>query len=493
MPFLNAKTTLQSTLDAIGRSQAIIEFALDGTILTANDNFLKAMGYELHEIKGKHHSIFVDPADRDSEHYRAFWAALRRGEYQSAEYRRIGKEGREVWIQASYNPIPGRGGKPIKIVKFATDVTVAKLRNANHESQVNAINKSQAVIEFDLEGHVLNANANFLATLGYELTEIAGQHHRMFVDPAEADSADYALFWDRLRAGQYQAAEYRRIGKGGRNVWIQASYNPIVDANGRTIKIVKFATDITPQVIERQRRQDAQASINQDLAAITAAISETNRQATTAAQSSFATSRNVQAVAAGTEELATSVYEISRQVGQALEVSTTAVTQANETNAIIASLAQSAQKIGAVVELISTIANQTNLLALNATIEAARAGEAGRGFAVVASEVKNLANQTARATDEIGAQISAVREATGEAVVAIGSITDIISQINAISETIADAVQSQSNVTRDMSASMNIAAGGVNSISANLSVIASATESVNTATMKVRETSRALG
>jgi methyl-accepting chemotaxis protein len=491
MSFLNAKNALQSTLDALGKSQAIIEFALDGTILTANPNFLKTLGYELSEIQGRHHRIFVDPAELGAD-YDLFWERLRQGEFQSAEYRRLAKGGRDVWIQASYNPILGRGGKPVKIVKFATDITNAKLRNANYEGQISAIQKSQAVIEFDIEGHVLTANDNFLAAMGYTLPEIEGQHHRMFVDPVERGSPAYSQFWDRLRACEFQSGEYRRVAKSGADVWIQASYNPIVDMTGKLLKVVKFATDITAQVQERQRRQAAQTSMDQDLAAITAAISETSRQATAAAGTSQDTSMNVQSVAAGTEELAASVGEISRQVGQALDVSHSAVAQAQQTNSIISGLSQSAERIGAVVELISSIASQTNLLALNATIEAARAGEAGRGFAVVASEVKNLATQTARATDEISSQISAVQSATGDAVSAIGSITDIIRQINAISTGIADAVRSQSEVTRDMSASMNKAATSVNSISANLNVIATATESVNTAAIKVRETSRAL-
>ena len=193
--FISQKAFAQAAeLAAIHKIQATIEFALDGTILTANQNFLDAMGYTLAEIKGKHHSMFVEPAYRDAPEYKQFWMALNRGEAQSAEYKRIGKGGREVWIQASYNPILGRDGKPFKVVKFAIDVTKEKLQTADYMGQIAAINKSQAVIEFNLDGTIITANENFLHTLGYTLPEIQGKHHGMFVDPAYRESADYKAF-----------------------------------------------------------------------------------------------------------------------------------------------------------------------------------------------------------------------------------------------------------------------------------------------------------
>jgi methyl-accepting chemotaxis protein len=232
---------------AIRKSQAVIEFSMDGTVLDANDNFLKALGYRLEEIQGQHHSMFVEPAYKLSSEYREFWAALNRGEYQAAEYKRIGKGGKEVWIQASYNPILDPDGKPFKVVKFATDMTEQKLRNADYIGQIAAISKSQAVIEFKMDGTVLTANDNFLKALGYTLDEIKGRHHSMFVDEAFRQSYEYKEFWAALNRGEYQAAEYKRLGKGGKEVWIQASYNPIMDLNGKPFKVVKYATDITPQ------------------------------------------------------------------------------------------------------------------------------------------------------------------------------------------------------------------------------------------------------
>ncbi|MBN9587280.1 MAG: chemotaxis protein [Afipia sp. 62-7] len=483
---------LRAKLDALGKSQAIIEFNLDGSIITANPNFLNAMGYQLDEIQGKHHSMFVDPEYRDGAEYRSFWEALRRGEYQSREFPRIAKGGRQIWIQASYNPLMDRGGKPFKIVKFATDITAQKLTNADYEGQITAIRKSQAVIEFNLDGTVITANENFLKTLGYSLDEIQGKHHSMFVEPDYRHSAEYRAFWDGLRRGEYQAAEYKRVAKGGRPVWIQASYNPIRGADGKFMKVVKFATDTTAQAEDRIRRGELQKTIDIDLGQITDAVTATSERVSSAAGASTQTSSNMQAVASGAEELAASVSEISRQASDALTISTQAVQQANETSTIVSGLAIAAQKIGDVVKLINNIAEQTNLLALNATIEAARAGEAGRGFAVVASEVKSLATQTAKATDEISAQIAEVQGTTGSAVTVIEDITQTISRINEISAAIAASVEEQASVTQSISSNMQVAAKGVADIDANMNDIAEATRSVDASTRKVREASRAL-
>lgn len=235
----------EGQVNAIGRSQAVIEFDLQGKILSANENFLNALGYTLDEINGKHHSMFVEPQYANSVEYRQFWNELQSGKYQSAEFKRIGKNGKEIWIQASYNPVFDADGKTVKVVKFATDVTQVKLRNVNFQGQIEAINKAQAVIEFDLNGIVQTANENFLNVLGYRLEEVQGKHHSMFVESQYANSYEYRQFWDDLRAGTFQAAEYKRIGKGGKEVWIQATYNPILDPDGKPLKIVKFATDVT--------------------------------------------------------------------------------------------------------------------------------------------------------------------------------------------------------------------------------------------------------
>ena len=244
-PATSKLTDNEGKLDAISRSQALIEFRPDGTILWANDNFLSLMGYSLAEVVGRHHSLFVDPSERTSDAYRAFWAKLGQGRFSRAEYRRRTKDGRSIWIQGSYNPVLGPDGKVSKVVKVASDITEAKLRAADFESQIAAIDRAQAVISFDLKGKILSANANFLGAMGYGLEEVIGKHHSMFVEPETRTSEDYRAFWRRLAAGEYFAAEYKRIGKGHREVWIQASYNPILDPSGVPYKVVKFATDIT--------------------------------------------------------------------------------------------------------------------------------------------------------------------------------------------------------------------------------------------------------
>ncbi len=244
---------LRGQIEAINRSQAVIEFDLDGMILAANDNFLGAMGYSLVEVVGQHHRMFVDGAYAASAEYRQFWAELRAGTFRSDEFKRVGKNGREVWIRATYNPILDENGVPMKVVKYASDVTEAKLQNANFKGQISAINKSQAVIEFNLDGTIVTANENFLAATGYSLPEIQGQHHRMFVEPQHSSSSEYQEFWARLKRGEFVSGEFCRIGKGGREVWIQASYNPIFDLNGEPCKVVKYATDIsTTKELERQ-------------------------------------------------------------------------------------------------------------------------------------------------------------------------------------------------------------------------------------------------
>ena len=232
-------------VDAIMRSQAVISFTTDGEILSANDNFLSAMGYSENEVVGKHHRIFVDRNYAQSDEYKAFWQKLKSGDVHSGEFCRINKQGEEVWIQATYNPVFDDDGKVDYIIKFASDITAQKQKNADFEGQITAINKSQAVIEFDLEGTIVNANENFLAAMGYSLSEIKGQHHSMFVDPSYKLSAEYAAFWQSLKAGDHSEGEYKRIAKGGREIWIRASYNPIFDSSGKPFKVVKFATDIT--------------------------------------------------------------------------------------------------------------------------------------------------------------------------------------------------------------------------------------------------------
>ena len=417
---------------AIGKSQAVIEFKLDGTILTANQNFLDTLGYRLEEIQGKHHSVFVEPATRDSAEYRTFWANLNRGEFQAAEYKRIAKGGREVWIQASYNPIFDRSGKPCKVIKFATDITAQKIRSMEDAGKMAAIGRAQAVIEFNLDGTIITANDNFLKALGYSLAEIQGKHHSMFVPPAERDSNAYREFWANLNRGEFQSAEYKRIGKGGKEVWILASYNPIRDLNGKPYKVVKYATDTTAQVVARMKSESVRGMM--------------------------------ESVAAGAEQLNSSVREISEAMVKSKETASAAVDRVEVADQQAQRLSTAAGAMSSIVQLIGDITGQINLLALNATIESARAGEAGRGFAVVAAEVKNLANQAKQATDKIGQEIGNLNDISSDVVGALNSIKNAIQSVSEYVSSTAAAIEEQSTVTGEMSSSMSRAAAEAASI-----------------------------
>ncbi|MGL4511608.1 MAG: methyl-accepting chemotaxis protein [Lacipirellulaceae bacterium] len=401
--------SLRGEAAAIRRSYAVIEFTTDGTILGANDAFLGAMGYSLDEVQGRHHRMFCDPTFAASPEYGQFWRRLAHGEYFSAEYQRFAKGGRGVWIQASYNPVLDAAGKPVKVVKFATDITPQKQAAAEVAAKIAAIGRSQAVIEFDLDGTILTANENFLKTVGYTLDEVCGRHHRMFVENAYASSDEYARFWQRLRAGEYQAGEFRRLGKGGNEVWIQASYNPVFDASGRPVKVVKFASDITQQVEARH-----------------------------------ASSIVGQSVATSVTEMVATIDEIAKSVSRTASLASEAEGFSRSTVETVGALSESSRKIGDVVGVIQELADQTNLLALNATIEAARAGESGRSFAVVASEVKELATATAKATGEIELAIREIQSRIDQVVVSSGQIGTSVSEVSVNTNTVAAAIEEQS-------------------------------------------------
>ncbi|KZD08205.1 methyl-accepting chemotaxis protein [Oceanibaculum pacificum] len=443
-------------VDALSQSQAIIEFKPDGTILTANGNFLTAVGYGLEEIQGRHHALFVDPAERESAAYKAFWPSLAAGKFEAGEFRRIAKGGREIWLEASYNPVRNARGAVYKIVKYAADITARKAAAADMLGKLEAISRSQAVIEFQLDGTILGANENFLNAVGYTLAEIQGRHHSIFIDAAERDGAEYRDFWTRLAKGEYLTGQFRRIGKGGRELWLEASYNPILDASGRPHKVVKFATDIS---VRKRQNAELAASFETGVQTLVREVAHsaegTERSAQTMAAAAEQSNQQSTMVAAASDQLAASVSEIGRQIADSARVIQTAVAEAQRSEQMVADLVAAAQKIGDVTQLIGEIAAQTNLLALNATIEAARAGEAGKGFAVVASEVKSLATQTARATGEIEEQIKGIQESSQVTAGAIRQIGQIIAQVNDISGAIAQAVDQQSAATGEIAANIN--------------------------------------
>jgi methyl-accepting chemotaxis protein len=498
-----SSSEMASQIAAINRSQAVIEFTPDGKILHANPNFLQALGYTLDEVKGKHHSLFVDSAYRNSQDYSAFWQKLGRGEFDANQYKRIRKDGKEIWIQASYNPLLDRSGKVVGVIKFATDITAEKLKNADFEGQMAAVHKAQAVIEFNLDGTIVTANENFLNAVGYSLQEIKGQHHSMFCEPAYRQSPEYKMFWEKLGRGEFDAAQYKRIGKGGKEIWIQASYNPILDASGRPFKVVKFASDITAMRMAVEQTRDAVTAAKEkdlthripmagktgelemlcggvnelldSMAEVMGEIKTTSREVSSAAaEISTATtdlSQRTEEQAASLEETSASMEQIAATVKKNAENAKHANDLTRGTHEVadrggevvaqavsaMARIEESSRKIADIISVIDEIARQTNLLALNAAVEAARAGEAGRGFAVVASEVRSLAQRSSQAAKDIKDLITNSSTQVQDGV-------QLVNRAGTSLKEILDSIKQVADIVADISTASNEQAGGIEQI-----------------------------
>lgn len=500
-------THAQATLDAFNRSFAVIEFSPDGTVLNANDKFCQALGYEPKEIIGKHHRLFVGEKVASSSGYSQFWSDLANGKPNAGEFRRFDKSGQPVWIQASYCPVRSRNGSVISVVKLAADVTSAKLQSAENQSVLDAVSRSQGIISFTPNGTIVDANDNFLRTMGYALSEIVGKHHRMFVTSTESQSPQYAQFWERLANGEFISEEFRRVGKGGKEVLIQAAYNPVIDDDGKVIMVKKMVFDLnarmqsinhlgeglnrlangdltfsldTPLVetMESLRRDynGAVEKLRALLLRISNESSSIQHNSQEVSNSADELSKRTEQQAANLEETAAALDEITATGKKAAEgalharnVVSTAQSDAVRTGEVVrktveamGGIEKSAQQISQIIGVIDEIAFQTNLLALNAGVEAARAGEAGRGFAVVASEVRALAQRSAEAAKEIKELISRstaqVSEGVGlvaETGKALDRILRQVNDINAVIVDIASGAQEQATGLGQINSAIN--------------------------------------
>ncbi|QCG67541.1 PAS domain S-box protein [Pseudomonas veronii] len=376
----------QGLIAALERSMAVVEFDLNGKVLRANDNFMKTLGYSSAQLAGKTHRDFCPSALTSSPAYAEFWQELRAGKFVSGTFKRVDAHGKIIWLEASYNPVLDERGQVVKVVKYALDVTRKVEQEAATRSKLAALDRAMAVIEFDLNGQVLDANENFLTVMGYSLTELKGKHHRMFCEPAQVNSPEYADFWRRLNNGEFFTGQFKRIGKHGRVVWLEASYNPVYDGDGKLIKIVKFASDISERVEK---------------------FEEDSRGASRAYHISSETERFAEHGTQVIHETASEMRRIADNIGSSAR--------------LVGQLGDRSEQITAIVNTIRGIADQTNLLALNAAIEAARAGDQGRGFAVVADEVRQLAGRTSRSTAEIAEMIGLILSETRDAVASMSA------------------------------------------------------------------------
>ncbi|NQY52177.1 MAG: PAS domain-containing methyl-accepting chemotaxis protein [Campylobacteraceae bacterium] len=478
---------------------AIIEFQPNGTIIEANKNFLNALGYTSSETVGNHHKMFCDNSYINSSKYTTFWNNLRAGKAQIDEFKRIRKDGSFIWIQASYTPVKNNNGEVTRVIKFAQDITQRKLESADSAAQLNAIGKSYAVIEFDMSGKVLKVNDNFLNTLHYKQNDVIGKHHSMFCEETYKKSNEYKQFWKKLNEGHFDSGEYLRLDKNGNDVWIQASYNPIIDIDGKPYKVVKYAQDITARknMVFSVEKTSAQLTSSSKELFITA--ESMSNSATTATAQAEEASVAIEEISQGTKEVSSkintmlsSIQHISTSSQNAKNISIDAKNKSEDTTLSIKKLDEESKNIGTVVKSIAQIAFQTNILSLNAAVEAATAGEAGKGFAVVAQEVRNLASRSDQAAKEIELGIQRIQDLVTLSTKAIMSIDETIDKMSHISTDIVDSVKNQSTISSEVSTIINETSIGINNIAETMENVARNAQQSGEESSKTLEASKEL-
>ena len=532
---IQRQEVLNGITEAIETSYGLVQFNPDGTIIDANQNFLDIMGYELDEVEGRHHEIFVREDYANSREYQLFWERLNSGKTFSDTFRRQAKNGDEVYLQGTYSPVMDEDGEITKIIKIAQNITERVRQKELVTGITNAIDNSYGLIEFTSDGHILNANDNFLNIMGYTLNEIEGAHHKIFVDDQYANSQEYHDFWRRLENGETFSEDFTRLAKDGSKVHLLASYSPVLDEDGNVNKVIKIASDITDKVelqltleeisqdISETLRQMAEGdftsritaeyegefnamkeSINQMADEVSKSISfvmsvvenlssqgteltstsqsmeaaaeETTNQAQAVAAAAEQADANFQTISSATEQMSDSIEHIAGLVRNNSSMAEKALERSGDMNEIVKNLGSSSKEIGSVVKTITYIAQQTNLLALNATIEAARAGEAGKGFTVVANEVKELARQTTKSAEEIADTIESVQEDSKKVDDAIVNVTEIISEMNENSTNISSSIEQQSMTTGSIAKNIKEAAESTSQISMKISAVAQAAQ-----------------
>ncbi|MFQ1846437.1 methyl-accepting chemotaxis protein [Aeromonas veronii] len=407
----------QGFFDAVHGSVATITFSPDGTVLAANDLFLNVVGFSASEVVGQHHRIFCDKQYAQSSAYQQFWADLKQGRSRTGVFQRFNRRGEPIWLEATYFPVKLRG-VVTKVIKIAADITEHHLQLLSQQAVVKALDRSLAVIEFTPTGEVLTANANFLNTMGYTLAQVQGKHHRIFCD--DHFYQENTHFWEELGRGQFKSGLFCRQNSHGSKVWLEATYNPILDDNRRVVKVIKFASDITERINKSDAVREA-AMLAHDAARETLSCAERG---------------------AG---LLASVVDTSSLIASQLTHSIGLINQLNEQS----------RSIEAIVSTISSIADQTNLLALNAAIEAARAGDQGRGFAVVADEVRQLAARTSLSTDEIAKVVQNNRELTAKVTAEMSDVAGSAElgkqQVGEVNEVMSEIRREANNVSATVS------------------------------------------